>query len=70
VKKGHLTELFLHKKYIIQYCAEEKLDETGARLEHSPHKLLTQQANALTTTHGKQIKSYIYCHIKLNKQNN
>jgi hypothetical protein len=24
----------------------------------------------LTTTHGKQIKSYIYCHIKLNKQNN
>jgi hypothetical protein len=42
MKKGHLTEPFLRKKYITQYCAGEKLDETGTRLEHSPHKLLIQ----------------------------
>jgi hypothetical protein len=62
VKKVHLTGSFFDKKYTRQNAllTEETLDETGARLERSPHKSLAQlaqQAQVLKTTAWRATKN-------------
>jgi hypothetical protein len=62
VKKVRSTGSFLDKKYIRQNAVltEETPDETGARLEHSPHKSLarlTQQAQVSKTRAWRATKN-------------
>jgi hypothetical protein len=69
VKNVCSTGSFLDKKYSRQNVVlpKEKLDKVGARLEHLSCKSstrLVQQAQVLTVTAWRQLRSYIYCHIK------
>jgi nitrogen-specific signal transduction histidine kinase len=62
VKKVRSTGSFLDKKYTRQntVLTEETLDETGARLEHSPRKSLArlaQQAQVSKTTAWRATKN-------------
>jgi hypothetical protein len=64
VKKMHPTEYFSAKKCTSASIVliDEKLDETGARSEHSPHKSLTQVSQQLQVsmkTARRQLKGYI-----------
>jgi hypothetical protein len=62
VKKVRSTGSFLDKKYTTQNAVltEETLDETGARLDHSPRKSLArlaQQAQVSKTTAWRATKN-------------
>jgi hypothetical protein len=61
VKKVHPTGSFSDKKCTSESTVliDEKLDETGARSEHSPHKSLTQvsqQVKVSMKTAMRQLK--------------
>jgi phosphatidylinositol kinase/protein kinase (PI-3 family) len=55
-------QVFLRKEiHQTEFCAEEKLEEISARLEHSPCKSLAQLAQQC----GEQVQSSACRHTKL-----